>query len=109
MTDTKKVIEQVIEDDFEDAPQHWTPLNDLSMFIAKDETMDKTDWDSFDYSCGRDETWYASKFPGFSDEIIKILAHCDGTNKRPENEKNEWEKRQELENELKEKLTINFD
>jgi hypothetical protein len=106
---TEKSIEQVIDDDFDENPDKWQPINDLSMFIAKDETMDKTNWDAFDYSCSRDEDWYKKRFPGFSDEILQILAHCDGTNKRPDNEKNEWEKRQQLEHELKEKLTVRFD
>ena len=100
---------QVIKDDLDENPEQWKPITDLSMFGSDENGMDKTNWDSLDYSCARDENWYRERFGGFGEEIIKILAHCDGTNKRPENEKNEWEKRQALEQELKEKLTIKFD
>lgn len=109
MTEQVEKVEQVIEDDFDEHPDNWHPISDLSLFIAKEDSLDKTDWDAFDYSCSRDENWYKERFPGFSDEILEILAHCDGTNRRPENQKNEWEKRQDLEQELKEKLTIHFD
>jgi hypothetical protein len=37
------------------------------------------------------------------------LVHCDGTNLRKDCEKNEWEKRQALEKELKDKLIVKFD
>ena len=100
---------QVIKDDLDEKPEQWKPLSDLSNFGSNVDDLDKTNWDSLDYSCSRDENWYRERFGGFSEEIIKILAHCDGTNKRPENEKNEWEKRQALEQELKEKLTVKFD
>ena len=100
---------QVIKDDLDEKPEQWKPLSDLSKFGSDENGMDNTNWDSLDYSCARDENWYRERFGGFSEEIIKILAHCDGTNKRPENEKNEWEKRQALEQELKEKLTVKFD
>jgi hypothetical protein len=107
--ENKKDIEQVINDDFETNPEKWHPITDLSMFEANETSLDNTDWDAFDYSCARDENWYRSKFPGFDEEICKILAHCDGTNRRPENEKNIWEKRNALEEELKQKLTVDFD
>ena len=101
--------QQLIEDDFDENPEQWKPITDLSMFGSDENGMDNTNWDALDFSCARDENWYKERFGGFSDEIIKILVHCDGTNKRPDNEKNEWDKRQELEQELKDKLTIRFD
>lgn len=110
MDKKEEQVKEVIEDDLDENPDKWTPISDLSKFGSSDDySLDKTNWDALDYSCSRDENWYKKKFPGFSDEIIKILAHCDGTNRRPDNEKNEWDKRQELEKELKERLTIRFD
>ena len=91
---------------------------ELSMFGTSHESMDKTNWDALDYSCCRDESWYRKHFPGFDEEIIRILVHCDGTNVgnasatnacHGTNVQNEWEKRQALEKELKEKLTVTFD
>ena len=81
----------------------------LSSFGSSSESMDKTNWNALDYSCCRDEAWYSKHFPGFDEEIIKILVHCDGTNSRKDCEKNEWEKRQALKKELKDKLIVKFD
>ena len=51
---------------------------ELSMFGTSHESMDKTDWNALDYTCCRDESWYRKHFPGFDEEIIRILVHCDG-------------------------------
>ena len=81
----------------------------LSQFGTSNDTADRTDWDSLDYTASRDKNWYRERFPGFEDEIISILVQCDGMNRRSDNKPNEWEKRQAVQDEIKKKLTIVWD
>lgn len=111
MMNNKDTVEDIIEDTFETNPEQWAPLTDLSMF-GSSESMDKTDFNALDYSVMRDEDWYKKKFPGFPDEIIEILACCDGTHVN-EGKKNNFDKKNELDDELKaelkKRLTVSFD
>lgn len=109
MSSAEQKAPQTIGDDFDEFPEKWVPITDLSAFCGDEINLDKTEWDCLDFSACRDEKWYAERYPGFPPEVIEILAHCDGTNMRPQHEKNEWEKRRSVEKELKEKLTIRWD
>ena len=102
---------QVIEDDLKTNPDKWTPVSNeyLKCFGSNEIELDETEWNKMDYAIGRDEDYYKARFPKFSDEIISILAQCDGTNRRPDDKPNEWEKRRALEKEINERLIINFD
>mgnify|MGYP000397766910 FL=1 len=105
---------QLIEDDLEENPEKWNavPASMLGMFGTNDNTdaVDKTNWDALDYSTGRDINWYRKRFGGFGEDVLEILAHCDGTNtKKDSNGKNHYERKEDLEEELKKKLTVSFD
>jgi hypothetical protein len=95
-------------DDDDDSPQDWHPITDFSNF-GSDTTMDKTDFDKLDYNQPRDANWYKQKFPGFPNEVIEILAHCDGSNNATsDGQPNEYTKRRNLEEELKTRLASRF-
>lgn len=90
----------------------WVPLTDLSMFEGnKGETLDNTNWDALDFSSARDFQWYKNKFPGFPDDILEILVKCDGTYRDPDENQNQWERKQALNDEIakRQKHIINFD
>jgi hypothetical protein len=105
--DDEKLQEAV--DDVDWGPER--PLNDLSKFCGDGRIdLDKTDWASLDYNQGRDVEWYRKKFPGFDDDVLEILAKCDGTAPPEKDNKNQWERRQSLNAEIqKQRKTINFD
>jgi len=99
----------VIKDDSKECPEKWVPLTDLSMFGGNIEPVDNVEWDKVDFSICRDEAWYKKRFGGFSDDIIAILAHCDGTNKNKDKVQDNDDEVSEQAIHFKEKLTVNFD
>lgn len=114
MTTKEEEPKQLIDDDLKEHPEKWNPITEsmLGMFGTNDNTdaTDKTDWDALDYSVGRDIEWYRKRFGGFGDDVLEILAHCDGTNnRRDETGKNHYDKKEDLAEELKKRLTVNFD
>jgi len=106
---------QLIEDNEDDSVEIWTPLSvdDLAMFGTSDDSRDNTNWDALDYT-SRDINWYRERFGGFGDDILEILAQCDGTSLvKDKNGKNHYERAEELAeelaDELKKRLTVKFD
>ena len=84
--ETEDSTPQAVEDDFYLNPEQWRPMrdDDFDMFGSTDQRDGPADWNKLDYKQTRDCEWYRQKFPGFGDEILEILAKCDGTN--PDND-----------------------
>lgn len=97
------------QDEVEWGPE--VPLNNLSMFCGHGEiSMDKTNWQALDFNQARDIEWYRKKFPGFDDDVLEILAKCDGTAPADNGKQNQWEQRQSLNAEIqKQRKTVYFD
>ncbi len=108
-TDDPKTKLQEAEKTMEEEWGPAKPLDDVSAFCGSGGIdLDKTDWNSLDYNQGRDIEWYRRKFPGFDDDILEILAKCDGTAQAPDDKGNFWEQRQRLKADIKSR-TVNFD
>ncbi len=89
---------------------HWVPISDVSMFCGNQEgDRDETNWDAVDYKQARDVEWYRGRFPGFDDDMLEILAKCDGTCVDEVDKPNTWETRRKLNDELAKHKTVFFD
>jgi hypothetical protein len=101
--ETEDSTPQAVEDNFYLNPEQWRPMRDedFNMFGSTNEREGPADWDKLDYGQARDCEWYRQKFPGFGDEILEILAKCDGTSP-DDNTKDDG-------TELANKFTVSFD
>jgi len=98
----------------EERVSEWKPISEeqLTENFCGGGDPDKTDWSALDFCQARNYEWYQQRFPGFPEEILRILVKCDGTYQDPEKNMNEWERRQQIRNAVelrKEKTTVFFD
>lgn len=89
---------------------HWVPVSDVSMFCGNQEgDHDQTNWDALDFNQGRDIDWYRQNFPGFDEEVLEILAKCDGTHRPEAEEENLWQTKRNLNEEVRKRKTVIWD
>ena len=103
---------QMIDDDLDENPEAWQPISEdaLKGFGTSDDSRDNTNWEALDYGQPRGVEWYRQRFGGFGDDILEILAHCDGTNPHKDGDgHNHYDNKELLAEELRKKLTVTFD
>lgn len=107
----KPVASKVTHMDNEELDR-WVPIQDLSLFCGDEGVdLDKTKWDALDYADPRGFDWYKERFPGFPDDIIEILAKCDGTCTGGDDKRNVWDNKQAINGSIKRRrnTVIEFD